>query len=240
MNSSSETMLVPTPPIIYQGFSTVCPPFTVVPASFAKSLKPFITSLVTISRSFGRSSVLIPATNKKSVIFYCTWFFPKPYILFKVNNWYIRIMYEICLKSTIKTPERCHWTTLKKFITFPSVYNKDFEQVNFSCVCSIKNTIATYIKADNTQGRLILWMAKRLKTFTPLKPIVAFISQIEIDHLFCRAKQITGFYMKCNTGLNWIKPAFHFWDILASYLKYFSRKKNITEGFKNNPHLIQN
>ena len=27
---------------------------------------------------------------------------------------------------------------------------------------------------------------------------------IETSHLFCRAKQITGFYMKRNTGLKWV------------------------------------
>ena len=27
---------------------------------------------------------------------------------------------------------------------------------------------------------------------------------METSHLFCRAKQMTGFYMKCNTGLKWV------------------------------------
>ena len=36
----------------------------------------------------------------------------------------------------------------------------------------------------------------------PFQPSVAF--HIETSHLFCRAKQITGFYMKCNTGLKWV------------------------------------
>ena len=35
------------------------------------------------------------------------------------------------------------------------------------------------------------------------QPNVAF--HIETSHLFFRAKRMTGFYMKCNTGLEWIK-----------------------------------
>ena len=36
----------------------------------------------------------------------------------------------------------------------------------------------------------------------PFHSIVAF--HIETSHLFCRANQATGFYMKCKTGLKWI------------------------------------
>ena len=34
---------------------------------------------------------------------------PAGIYLFKVNNGNAGAMYEICSKSTIKTPERCHW-----------------------------------------------------------------------------------------------------------------------------------
>ena len=37
----------------------------------------------------------------------------------------------------------------------------------------------------------------------PFQPSIAF--HIETCHLFCRAKQKTGFYMKYNTGLKWVK-----------------------------------
>ena len=36
-----------------------------------------------------------------------------------------------------------------------------------------------------------------------IQPSVAF--HIETSHLFCSAKQKTGFYMKCNIVLNWVK-----------------------------------
>ena len=37
----------------------------------------------------------------------------------------------------------------------------------------------------------------------PFQPGVAFY--IETSHIFCCAKQMTGFYMKRDTGLKWIK-----------------------------------
>ena len=44
---------------------------------------------------------------------------------------------------------------------------------------------------------------KSFKTnFNQFQPSVAF--HIETSHLFCRAKQITGLYMKLNTGLKWV------------------------------------
>ena len=38
--------------------------------------------------------------------------------------------------------------------------------------------------------------------FNPFQPSAAF--HIETSHLFCSAKQMTGFYMKRNTGLKWV------------------------------------
>ena len=38
-----------------------------------------------------------------------------------------------------------------------------------------------------------------LKRIRPFQPSVAF--HIETNHLFSSAKQVTGFYMKCNTGM---------------------------------------
>ena len=38
--------------------------------------------------------------------------------------------------------------------------------------------------------------------FNPLQPSVA--CHIETSHLVCTANQMTGFYMKCNTELNWV------------------------------------
>ena len=36
----------------------------------------------------------------------------------------------------------------------------------------------------------------------PIQPSVAF--HIETRHLICSANQMTGFYMRCNTGLKWV------------------------------------
>ena len=42
------------------------------------------------------------------------------------------------------------------------------------------------------------------------QPSVAFY--IETSHLFCKAKQMTGFYMKRNTGMKWVKIMSHLQD----------------------------
>ena len=41
-----------------------------------------------------------------------------------------------------------------------------------------------------------------MKWVSPFQPSVAF--HLEISHLICTANQVTGFYMKCNTGLKWV------------------------------------
>ena len=41
------------------------------------------------------------------------------------------------------------------------------------------------------------------KTLYPFQPSVTF--HTETSPLFCRAKQMTGFYMKRNTGPKWVK-----------------------------------
>ena len=38
----------------------------------------------------------------------------------------------------------------------------------------------------------------------PFHPTVAF--HIETSHLICAVNQITGFCIKCNTGLKWVNP----------------------------------
>ena len=38
----------------------------------------------------------------------------------------------------------------------------------------------------------------------PFQPSVVF--HIETSHLICNANQMTGFHMKCNTGLRWVNP----------------------------------
>ena len=42
-----------------------------------------------------------------------------------------------------------------------------------------------------------------LWSFNPFQPSVVF--HIETSHLICTANQITGFYVKCNPGLKWVK-----------------------------------
>ena len=55
----------------------------------------------------------------------------------------------------------------------------------------------------------------------PFQPSVAFHIETShwicnANHWICNANQMTGFYMKCSTGLKWVKNLF-FTDMTDSY-----------------------
>ena len=60
--------------------------------------------------------------------------------------------------------------------------------------------------------------------FNPFQPSAAF--HIETSHLFCKAKQVTSFYMKHNTGMKWVNLCDS--DICEQYSKY-SVFRNLTD-----------
>ena len=51
--------------------------------------------------------------------------------------------------------------------------------------------------------KVIAFKALRNLLFYLFQSSAAF--HIEPSHLICSANQMTGFYMKCNTGLKWVK-----------------------------------
>ena len=48
-----------------------------------------------------------------------------------------------------------------------------------------------------------LFQYDRKIVLNPFQPSVAF--HIETSHLLCTKNQMAGFYMKCNSGMNWFK-----------------------------------
>ena len=48
-----------------------------------------------------------------------------------------------------------------------------------------------------------------IEFINPFQPSVVF--HIEASHLHCRAKQMTGFYMRCNIRLKWVQD-FRTWN----------------------------
>ena len=66
INSLGWQTVVATPPIVHQGFMTVCPPVTVEPASRAQSLNPRIISGTITSRSF--SVIFVDTANSISIL----------------------------------------------------------------------------------------------------------------------------------------------------------------------------
>ena len=154
--------------------------------------------------------------------------------LFKVNKRNFRKRCEICLKLTIKTPER-HWHDSDVFIVkFKPIWHL------FSCFncwlwkgkCLTRATALTrstniwVVKNDcrhicfylikGSKQTLFFICVTALIMFTGASMIVPVIENcinpfqlsvafhIEISHSFCSAKQLTGFYMKRNTGLKWV------------------------------------
>ena len=59
-----------------------------------------------------------------------------------------------------------------------------------------------YIKGD-IAVRCYRLSDERGDQINPFQPSVAF--HIETSHLICTASKMTGFYIKCNTGLKWVK-----------------------------------
>ena len=56
------------------------------------------------------------------------------------------------------------------------------------------------LKSTFIVGRLPRFIRRR--QINPFRPIFTF--HIETSHLSCYANQVTGFCMKCNTGLKWV------------------------------------
>ena len=59
------------------------------------------------------------------------------------------------------------------------------------------------------------------RTVNIFQPSIAF--HIETSHLICSANQMTGFYMKCNTELKWVKSAKFTLKKIADYSVIFQR-----------------
>ena len=71
-------------------------------------------------------------------------------------------------------------------------------------------------------SKLTIETPKRLILLNPFQPSVAF--QIETSHLICSANQVTGFYMKCNTGLKLFNLLFFFYNFFIHVLAGFALK----------------
>ena len=75
----------------------------------------------------------------------------------------------------------------------------DVDLVNFLVTWTQK------ILATRRTSMCLLWLQNlfKLYRFNPFRPSVAFY--IETSYLICTANQMTGFYMKRNTGLKWVE-----------------------------------
>ena len=99
------------------------------------------------------------------------------------------------------------------FFSFDPLKLKIFEKSENNC-CLKKLFQGSIFKQEQNNQHLNYQQKKPLLTcernlicenifINPFQPSVAF--HIETSRLFCSAKQMTGSYMKCNTGLKWVK-----------------------------------
>ena len=72
------------------------------------------------------------------------------------------------------------------------------------------------------------YMASRYNHICPFQAGVAF--HMETSHSICSVNQITSFYLKCSTGLKWVKPRLHSFVFIASRL--YAMQREDLEGFK--------
>ena len=74
---------------------------------------------------------------------------------------------------------------------------------------------------NQSLGKRTLFISKKTTVnlltcnLNPFQPSVTF--HIKTSHLFCRATQMIGFYMQCNTRLKWVKLSMAFY--LITFLK---------------------
>ena len=81
-------------------------------------------------------------------------------------------------------------------------WNEKCQVMRFNPLCvSVTFHLNTfqYSAAEGTEENKMLVQ----NVLTHFSPSVAF--HIETSHLICTANQMTGLYMKCNTGLKWVK-----------------------------------
>ena len=79
-----------------------------------------------------------------------------------------------------------------------------------------------------------------------IQPSIAF--HIESSHLFCCAKQVTGFYMKRNTGMKWVNSriglnghissrnwgVFYFWQNKVYIDMFYNDRRQLVAGQSSN------
>ena len=82
----------------------------------------------------------------------------------------------------------CKKVIFRNFIAFFSECDQDVSRVKTQDIARTSDFIQNIVQ----------------RQFNPFQPSVAF--HIETSHFFCSAKQMTGFYMKRNTGLKQVNP----------------------------------
>ena len=90
----------------------------------------------------------------------------------------------------------CIASGLYIFAFFPNIGKHERKNFAFRPVLETRNNTTIFFKFTQTRICCKVW-------FNPFQPSASF--HIETSYLVCSANQMTGFYMKRNTRLKWVK-----------------------------------
>ena len=86
--------------------------------------------------------------------------------------------------------------------------------------------------------KFVFWTQSNIyDAFNQFQPSVAF--DRETSHLICKANEMTGFYIKCNTGLQWVNLKFNGYSKQKFFKIYFNSFKYVNWINKGNIYLFK-
>ena len=107
---------------------------------------------------------------------------------------------------------------------------------------SFRRKIFSFISAQCSWFTWLTWLyvseGSRNWSLDLFQPIVAFY--LEVSHLICCVNQVSGFYMKCNTGLKWVSGFYMKCNtglqwVSGFYMKYNTGLKWLKVNMENFP-----
>ena len=86
--------------------------------------------------------------------------------------------------------------------------------------------------------KFVFWTQSNIyDAFNQFQPSVAF--DRETSHLICKANEMTGFYIKCNNGLQWVNLKFNGYSKQKFFKIYFNSFKYVNWINKGNIYLFK-
>ena len=116
------------------------------------------------------------------------------------HNSHEKTCVEVCFFIKLQAESRKPTTLLKRDSRIQGIKNTYFEE---HLQKPAAGNIGNYWNKKELWHKRWVFCRLLKKNINPFQPSVAF--HIETSHFICTENQMTGFYMKCNIGLNWVK-----------------------------------